>query len=109
MKPKQYSVAILISVVAIASTFYLNSLIAPVHADPAQAVTEISPTRYLDNVSFLASDAMRGRGDGSPELEKAADYVASQFGIWGLSPAGEHDTFFQSFDVTTGVQFGKNN
>jgi hypothetical protein len=52
---------------------------------------------------------MRGRGDGTPELDKAADYIASQFRLWGLRPMGENNTYFQSFELTTGATFGRNN
>ena len=47
---------------------------------------------------------MKGRGNGSPELEKAAEYIASQFQVWGLQPAGENGTFFQQFELTTGTR-----
>src|SRR5215469_6173894 len=110
MQTKHYSVAILLVVAAISSSFYLNALIGP--AAPIDAkleVREISADRFLKNVTFLARDEMRGRGNGSPELEKAADYIASQFRMWGLKPAGDRDTFFQSFDVTTGTDFGEKN
>src|SRR5215831_14415834 len=110
MQTRHYSVAILLAVIAITSAFYLNTLIAPAAAtDPKLVANNISVTRFMNNVAFLASDDMKGRGDGSPELDKAADYIASQFRMLGLSPAGEGGTFFQNFDVTTGTQFGKNN
>ena len=71
--------------------------------------SDLSASRYLDDVKFLASDAMQGRGNGSPELEKAADYIAEQFRKAGLQPAGDNGTFFQSFEVTTGTSFGAKN
>ena len=72
-----------------AAAFYLT---APVAAPPprpaAELVTELSPARYMKDVVYLASDEMKGRGDGSPELDQAADYIAEQFRLAGLSPAG---------------------
>ena len=36
----------------------------------------IDPRAYLEHVKFLASDDLEGRGNGSPGLEAAADYIA---------------------------------
>jgi hypothetical protein len=56
------------------------------------------------HLTFLASDEMRGRNTGSPELEIAATYIASNFKQWGIKPApGTNDTYFQTveFQKTT--------
>src|SRR5258707_13859554 len=81
----------------------------PVAAPPrpaAELVGELSPIRYMRDVTYLASDEMKGRGDGSPELDKAADYIASQFRLWGLRPMGDNNGYFQYFEITTGAQVG---
>src|SRR5579871_2618724 len=110
MHTREASLAILLTVVAIFATFYLNALITPAAPTlPNIAIQEISASRFKDNVTFLASDDMKGRGDGSPELDKAADYIAAEFRLFGLQSAGENGTYFQSFDVTTGAQFGQHN
>lgn len=72
-------------------------------------VGELSAERYLQHVSFLASDELKGRGNGSPELERAAEYVAAQFLSYGLEPAGDQGTYFQKFDITVGAEFGPEN
>ena len=41
-------------------------------------------------MSFLASDAMQGRGSGTPFERITAEYVGSQFMQFGLEPAGEN-------------------
>ena len=33
--------------------------------------SEPDAAKYLEHVKYLASDQLRGRGDGTPELEKA--------------------------------------
>ena len=71
--------------------------------------SELSSARYLKDVTYLASDALKGRGNGTPELDQAADYIAAQFRQAGLKPAGENGTYFQPFEVTTGAQFGPKN
>ena len=39
---------------------------------------------------FLASDAMQGRGSGTPFERVAAEYIGSQFMQFGLEPAGDN-------------------
>src|SRR5258706_1438515 len=93
-----------------AAAFYLT---APVAAPPprpaAELVTELSPARYIKDVTYLASDELKGRGDGSPELDRAADYIAEQFRLARLSPAGEANSYFQGFEITTGAMLGAKN
>jgi aminopeptidase YwaD len=99
---------------AAAGVAYVNNT-RPAPAVPGSAepqgptASELSPTRYLQHVTYLASDALKGRGDGSPELDQAADYIARQFQEIGLKPAGGNNTYFQNFEITTGAQLGKNN
>jgi peptidase M28-like protein len=47
------------------------------------------------HLSFLASDALGGRVDGSPGLDIAAEYIASQFRRAGLEEVGD-DAYFQT-------------
>ncbi|HEU5020961.1 MAG TPA: hypothetical protein VFT60_03695, partial [Bryobacteraceae bacterium] len=63
--------------------------------------------RYLDHIKFLASRDMRGRADGSPELEKAAKYIEDQFRADGLKPVAK--TYLQPFEITASAQLGANN
>ena len=49
---------------------------------------EPSRQRIRKHVQFLASDAMKGRGTGSPENAKAAHYVEKRFRQYGLTPLG---------------------
>jgi membrane dipeptidase len=48
-----------------------------------------------EHVNYLASDAMKGRKSGTPEYQKAAEYVAQKMKEFGLQPGGENDTYFQ--------------
>ena len=47
--------------------------------------------------SFLASDEMRGRKNGSAEIDKAAEFIANEFKNYGLKTFGKLSTFKQSF------------
>ena len=49
---------------------------------------------------------MQGRGNGTPELDRAAEYLAAEFAALGLTPAGEDDSWFQAFEVTTDTWIG---
>ena len=108
---KRRNSSILVTAVLIAlSTLYLNSLIAVAPTrSAATAVSDLSSSRYFEHVKYLSSDEMKGRGDGSPELDKAADYIAAQFKASGLRPMGDNNTYFQKFELTTGAQPGPRN
>jgi hypothetical protein len=55
------------------------------------------------HVRWLASDALEGRGTGTPSIDLAAEYIAREFRRYGLEPAGEDGTYFQTFAVITGA------
>src|SRR4030095_3324952 len=110
MEQKRLPITAGIAVLLSLSILYLNSLVAvPAPRSAAQAISDLSATRYLDHVKYLASDEMKGRGSGTPELDKAADYIASQFKLWGLRPMGDNNTYFQPFELTTGASAGDKN
>ena len=60
-------------------------------------------------LSFLASDAMQGRGSGTGFERLAAEYIGSQFRQFGLEPAGDADSTGQKGFVQrvalTGAKF----
>lgn len=64
----------------------------------AQLSPVFSETRMLKDIEYLASEELKGRGLGTPELDKAADYIAKQFSDAGLQPCGDgSDGFFQTW------------
>src|SRR6476619_7416343 len=62
----------------------------------------ISEARYIEHVQFLASDALAGRGNGTPGLERAGQYIADAFRAAGLRP-GVDGSWFQPFPIVTGL------
>src|ERR1700683_3162010 len=58
-------------------------------------VSRLTANDLKADVSFLASDALQGRGTPSPGLDIAAEYIAAQFRRAGLEPAGD-DGYFQT-------------
>jgi Zn-dependent M28 family amino/carboxypeptidase len=63
-----------------------TSVHAEIHADPE---------KIRAHVKFLASDLLEGRGTGQRGGDIAADYIATQFSLYGLKPAGDEGTYFQ--------------
>jgi hypothetical protein len=61
----------------------------------AQVQPKITANDLKADVSFLASDALEGRGTPSKGLDIAAEYIASEFRRAGLEPAGG-DGYFQT-------------
>ncbi len=66
----------------------------------------LDPDRYLAHIRYLASPELKGRATGSPEIEKAAHYIAHQFKEDHLRSL-EGDNYLQPFPVTTSARLGK--
>lgn len=71
------------------------------------AAAELSEQAYMAHIKFLASDKLKGRGTGTPELDQAAEYVAREFKAAGLKPVDS--SYFQKFPVTTQAKLGGKN
>lgn len=65
---------------------------------PLSPLESIRAEELREKVSFLASDDFMGRGNGTPELDEAGEYIASVFEANGLTPGGDNG-FFQEFRV----------
>src|SRR6187200_509370 len=87
----------------------LLPLFEPVYSQNLDAnwTNSLSAPQYFKHVQFLASDELKGRGNGTPELQLASEYIANHFKTLGLKPAGDNGTFFQSFQITTGTSYGR--
>jgi Zn-dependent M28 family amino/carboxypeptidase len=60
-----------------------------------QAMAAVDPEKIRAQVKFLASDLLEGRGTGARGGDIAAEYIATQFSLYGLKPAGDNGTFLQ--------------
>lgn len=58
---------------------------------------ELSISRAKSHINTLASDEMRGRNTPSPELEKSAEYIASEFKSIGLLPI--NGSYFHTYTL----------
>ena len=78
---------------------------------PRRALAELpsifSENRMLEDITLLASEAFKGRELGSPELDKAAEYIAQQFQQAGLQPGGDSGGYFQIWQQDVGTPKGK--
>lgn len=57
--------------------------------------SHIDAEKIRANVKFLSSDLLEGRGMAQRGSDLAAEYIATQFALDGLKPAGDHGTYFQ--------------
>jgi hypothetical protein len=62
----------------------------------ARAQPDFSADRIKAHVTFLADDLLEGREAGTRGHELAARYIASQFALLGLQPAGDDGGYFQN-------------
>jgi hypothetical protein len=69
---------------------------------------DIDPVAYQTHVRYLASDQLKGRATGSPELEKAAQYIQQQFREFGVKPI-PGSTYQQEFQASIGSRLTRNN
>src|SRR6058998_3576159 len=59
------------------------------------AMQKIDPERIRAHVRFLSHDLLEGRGTGQRGGDIAAEYIATQFALYGLKPAGDNGTYMQ--------------
>ncbi|HUL15535.1 MAG TPA: M28 family peptidase [Terriglobales bacterium] len=80
---------ILIAILSVAGAGVLTAKVSGKEA-PA-----FRPEDIRAHVKFLSSDLLEGRGTGARGGDIAADYIATQFDLDGLKPAGDGGTYFQ--------------
>src|SRR6266513_1502054 len=70
---------------------------ASAHLPPAAiaALEKVDPEHIRAHVRFLSHDLLEGRGTGQRGGDIAAEYIATQFWLYGLKAAGDNGTFFQ--------------
>jgi len=67
-------------------------------AGAAAAMQRIDARRIAEHVRFLADDLLEGRGPGTRGGDIAANYIAAQFALAGLKPAGDNGGYLQKVD-----------
>ena len=59
------------------------------------AMNTVNPQNIRTHVQFLSSDLLEGRGTGQRGGDIAAAYIATQFALDGLKPAGDNGSYMQ--------------
>ena len=59
------------------------------------ALKTIDPEHIRWQVRFLSHDLLEGRGTGQRGGDLAAEYIGTQFALYGLKPAGDNGTYLQ--------------
>src|SRR5216684_7271912 len=68
-------------------------------AAAARSTLKVCAVCIRAHMEFLASDALRGRGSGTPDELVAATYIASQLRLYGIEPAGDDGGYIQRAPV----------
>ena len=63
------------------------------------AEASIDPEKIRAHVKFLSDDLLEGRGPGLRGSEIAAQYIATQFALYGLKPGGDNGTYLQQINM----------
>ena len=91
---------LLVVIAAMACSEASGTFITQEAQDAATVGAEtITPADLRARIGVLAHDSMRGRNTPSPELTKAADYIANEFRDIGLLP-GNGDGYLQRYPLT---------
>ncbi len=61
----------------------------------SQSLKLIDPQRIRADVKFLSSDLLEGRGTGQRGGNIAVEYIAAQYALNRLKPAGDNGSYFQ--------------
>ena len=89
------------STTVLAASFFLLSLGAAAQNIPPAVKTaeaSIDPEKIRAHVKFLSDDLLEGRGPGLRGSELAAQYIATQFALYGLKPGGDNGTYLQQIN-----------
>jgi Zn-dependent M28 family amino/carboxypeptidase len=90
------------SAVALAASLLAISVSALAQNIPAAVKTaeaSIDPEKIRAHVKFLSDDLLEGRGPGLRGSEIAAQYIATQFALYGLKPGGDNGTYLQQINM----------
>ena len=59
----------------------------------------VSKSDIESQIYFLASDELRGRETGSPEIDIAASYIANTLRRFRVKPIGENNSYYQNVQL----------
>jgi hypothetical protein len=71
-----------------------------VQISSAQEIKSVSPADLKNWVTYISSDEMRGRANGSPEMKTVATWIADRFREFGLKPVLADGNYIQNYTYT---------
>lgn len=86
---------ILIAASALAANGKKNPPSNDLPASLKTVMAAVNGNNIRTHVKFLSSDLLEGRGTGQRGGDVAAQYIATQFELYGLKPAGDTSSFLQ--------------
>ncbi len=84
--------------------FYCSALLAD-DTDRETVTSAVAAKRIGEDIKYLASDELKGRQPGTPEMKLAEDYIVQAFKEAGVKPGGSKEqdgseaSYLQPFDV----------
>ena len=97
LQPKISLIVLSPAAVLAACLFFTSAAQSPT----AAGIDSITMEELRDKVTYIASEEFKGRGNGTSELNMAAEHIAGIFKSNGLKPAAGRDQYFQAFDMYT--------
>ncbi|MCX6329031.1 MAG: M28 family peptidase, partial [Bacteroidia bacterium] len=82
-------------------TVILASFLSKNSVELNQKKNAVTASELKEWISFLSSDEMKGRKNGSPEMKKAALWIAEKYREYGLKPAGANDELIQNYSYSS--------
>jgi hypothetical protein len=83
-------------------------LTSAAQSPPTTGFDSIRADELRQKLTYIASEKFKGRGNGTTELNMAAQYIADVFEKNGVKPGGDNGSYFQKFFVYSS-QLGLNN
>src|SRR5437588_8615170 len=64
-----------------------------------QTLETINPERIRAHVRFLSHDLLEGRGTGQRGGDIAAEFICTEFALYGIKPVGDNGTYLQKVPI----------
>jgi hypothetical protein len=74
-------------------------LIIPLQSSAQKVDAKIDGQKAFETISYFSSDQFLGRKPNTPEFYKLQDWIVEKYKEWGLEPAGDDGSFFQSVPI----------
>jgi len=68
---------------------------------PTASISPMTAQQVVADITYLASDELKGRASFSKEIDQAGEYISQRFDEIGLSPLNGSNNFKQTFKVTS--------